>query len=155
MRVRLPKQTWENLAPVEPTAILALLARLTDRGSEDLWALADVLDVVGAAHRLRFVVARQRAISITDLGRHLLSAPLPERQRLFAQRIMRLNLFRDLMARLHRADAHELDEANVLAELRARMPREDLDRVLATFVKWGRYAGLLEEDAARGKIRLP
>jgi hypothetical protein len=148
-------RAWEQLPEAAPADVTALLTQLGKRGGRaDLWSLGRVLDAVKWAFLLRMVQSLEREVKLTEVGRAWLAATESEQQLLIARRLLQLNLFRDLICELHRARSREVEVTVVLRRFDEQFAIDESERLLVNVVRWGRYAGLLDEDPARGKIHL-
>jgi NitT/TauT family transport system ATP-binding protein len=155
------KHAWEPLPDAGASEIIGLMEVLDKRGGrEQMFYLVDdlgfdfgkVLGVVQAAELLDFVETPKQEVVLGALGRQFLAASISERRRIFRERVAQLQIFKDLLDQLRRADHHEVDEDFVLSSLAVRLPYEDPERVLRTLVSWGRHADLFDYDVTRKRL---
>jgi NitT/TauT family transport system ATP-binding protein len=150
---------WLPLPASTASQVIGLLEILDDHGGkESVFGLVDeigrefgkILAVVKAAELLDLVDTPHDQVVLTDLGRAFLSAGVPERKRIFKEQVLRLRMFADVLDLIaHATPNHALDDDVVLSQLAIRLPYEDVDRMFATFVNWGRHADLFDHDADR------
>jgi hypothetical protein len=83
-----------------------------------------------------------------------LAESVPARKLHLRERVSQLQLFRDLLDQLQRADGHQIDEDLVLSTIALRLPYEDSERVFRTLINWARHADLFDHDVVRQKLFL-
>jgi NitT/TauT family transport system ATP-binding protein len=71
---------------------------------------------------------------------------------MFRELVVQLRMFTDVVNLIQHSDDQEIDEDVVLSALAVQLPFEDVDRMFATLVNWGRHAGLFDRDADRGRL---
>ncbi len=149
---------WVPLPDSTASQVIGLLEILDDHGGKDnVFSLVDeigrefgkILAVVKAAELLDLVDTPHDEVVLTELGRTFLSTGVPERKRIFKEQVLRLRMFADVLELIANAPNHELEDDVVLSQLAIRLPYEDVDRMFATFVNWGRHADLFDHDADR------
>jgi NitT/TauT family transport system ATP-binding protein len=93
-------------------------------------------------------------VVLVEAGRRFLAESVPERKLHVRERVSQLQLFRDLLEQLQRAEGHEIDEDYILSTIALRLPYEDSERVFRTLINWARHADLFDHDVARKKLFL-
>ena len=140
----------EPLPAAQTADILGLLEYLEAKaGACDLFQVAqetqgpfvEVLTTVKAAEMLGFVDTPQRLVQLTLLGRRFVQDGMEERKGLWRAELLKLGLVRALQ-RMIEANAGELRREQVVAEIQARLPREDAGRTFDTLVNWARFGGV-------------
>ena len=148
---------WEPLPEASASELFGLLEMLDRRsGKENVFALAEdlgrefgkVLNVVKAGELLGFVETPRQEVALTDEGRKLLRAAVPERKKLFREQVLQLRIVRDVLE-LIRSAGGKLDDDVVLSSAAMRLPYEDPERLLHTLVGWARNADLFDYDPQR------
>ena len=147
----------EPLPAAQAADILGLLEYLeAQAGACDLFQVAqetqgpfvEVLTTVKAAEMLGFVDTPQRLVQLTPLGRRFVQEGMEERKALWRAELVKLGLVRALQ-RMIEANGGELSREQAVAEMQARLPRENAERTFDTLVNWARFGGLFSyrEDA--------
>jgi len=150
--------------PAAPSSeILGLLEVLSDHGGErDLFELdsetayefGHTIAVVKAAEMLGFVDTPGDLVRITDLGREMVAATVPERKVLFRRRLLTLGIFAELVKFLAtEPDAPRRGE-EVRAFLSEKLPGQAIMDLFRTLVGWGRYGQLFDYDARADELGL-
>jgi NitT/TauT family transport system ATP-binding protein len=67
--------------------------------------------------------------------------------------VQKLRLFHIILAYLEVQD--EIDEETVLKDISVALPYENPEKILETMIAWGRYAGLMDYDAATKMVTRP
>lgn len=91
-------------------------------------------------------------VVLTDSGRQFLKLSVPERKIMFRELVKPLNIFKDVLEMLARAERHEVDEEVIESSLAMHLPYEDPERPFRTLVNWGRHADLFDHDVERKKL---
>ena len=152
---------WEPLPDCSASEVVGLLEVLDDHGGRaDVFHLVDhigqefgrILAVTKAAELLDWVDTPKQDVVLTTEGRRFLAASVPERKAIFRERVASLQIFREVLGLLERAEGHEVDVEVVLEALALRLPYEDPERMLRTLVNWGRHADLFDHSPERGKL---
>ena len=154
---------WEPLPDAGASEVIGLLEVLDDRGGrENVFRLVSdlsrdfgkSLNVCKAAELLDFVDTPKQDVLLTELGRRFLLASIPDRKQIFREQVEQLQVFKDTVRQLSRADKHEVDQDAVMSNIVLHLPFEDPERMLTTLVNWGRWADLLDQDVDRKVLRL-
>ena len=152
-----PSTAWEPLPEASVSELFGLLEMLDGRGGkENVFELAEdlgrefgkVLNVVKAGELLGFVETPRQDVALTEAGRKLLRAAVPERKKLFREQALLLRIVRDVLDQI-RAAGGKLDDDVVLSGAAMRLPYEDPERLLHTLVGWARNADLFDYDPER------
>jgi NitT/TauT family transport system ATP-binding protein len=155
---------FEPLPAVGAGEVLGLLEYLDARGGqEDVFRIASDTDrefgkligVVNAAELLDLVDTPKRQVVLSPQGVRLVRAPLPERQALWREHLLRLRLFQVIRDALDRQEKHRLDREFVLEVIAVNMPMEDYERMFETFMNWARVGDLFAYEEATETLTLP
>ncbi|HYB54266.1 MAG TPA: AAA-associated domain-containing protein, partial [Thermoanaerobaculia bacterium] len=143
--------------------VLGLLEILSDHGGElDLFELdaiteydfGETIAVVKAAEMLELIETPGNLVRLTELGRAMVAAPLPERKLLFRRRLVTLGLFAAVVRYL----AAEPDVARSGDDVRSfiaeRLPGSQVSDLFQTMVGWGRYGQLFHYDGTADELTL-
>ncbi len=153
----------EPLPDVSPTEILGLLEYLDARGGTDeLFHIAadthrefgHLIAVVKASEMLDFVDTPKRNVMLTAAGRAFLAATVPARRSLWAEQLMKMRLFRDVVGVIRKQEDGTVERDFVLEMLALALPGEDHERLYDTFLRWARAGELLDEDPHSGQLSL-
>jgi NitT/TauT family transport system ATP-binding protein len=149
--------------PVLSSEVLGLQEVLSDHGGEqDLFELdaetaydfGHTIAVVKAAEMLGFVETPGDLVRLTDLGREMVSAAVPEKKVLFRRRLLTLGVFAELVKFLAREPDRPMSSEEVRAFLSERLPGQAISDLFSTLVGWGRAAQLFEYDARADELGL-
>ncbi len=148
-----------------PGGISGLLEILHDGGDrEDLYRLAtnlsmevdDLLPIVDAAVLLDFARLREGEIELTDQGRRFAEADIVGKKALFREAALQhVALLRQIYQTLRAKSDHEISDSFYLDVLENHFSPDEARRQLETAIQWGRYGGILDYDADRGRLFLP
>jgi NitT/TauT family transport system ATP-binding protein len=153
----------EPLPPVGVGEIFGLLEIVHDHGGcMDVFHLDNLTDydfghtlaVVKAGEMLDLLETPRNTVVLTDTGRRLLGQDMNGRKATLRQRLTTLGAFRLVARRLKQSPDRRAPGAAVHGELSARLPAQDVEAVFRTVVGWGRFAELLEFDAAADVLTL-
>ena len=157
------KGEWETLPDAGASEIIGLVEVLDDRGGREnlfhlvAWLGRDfgkILNVAKAAELLDFIDTPKQDVVLTELGRKFLAASIPDRKLIYREQVEQLQVFKDIVRQLSRADEQELPVDVVLSNIVLHLPFEDPERILTTIVNWGRQADLIDQDVDRGVLTL-
>jgi NitT/TauT family transport system ATP-binding protein len=152
----------ESIPCVPVSQILGLLSIIEDNPDlADIYDLAneigkdfgETIALVKAAEILEFVDTPKDEVRFTELGKKFITADSETRQLIFAEQVQKLRLFHIILAYLEVQD--EIDEETVLKDISVALPYENPEKILQTMIAWGRYAGLMDYDAATGMVTRP
>ena len=160
----LPRERPLMLPHVRPGGITGLLEVLSDRGGrDDLPRLAEdlvmevdeLLPILEGAALLGFARVSEGDVAITPEGRGFAEADKDTRKQLFREAALeRAPLLRKVERALRTKADRALPEEFFLDVLDEHFTEEESRRQLDTLVHWGRYAGILDYDADRGRVFL-
>lgn len=115
------------------------LAESLHLNADDLFPLAEVLDILGFAH------IRDGELILTSAGKLFANADILERKKIFAAHLLRYvplakHIRQVLEERIATGQRASLDR--FLTELEDFLSEKEAERVLRTVIEWGRYAEL-------------
>jgi cobalt-zinc-cadmium resistance protein CzcA len=151
----------EPLPDVSAAEVMALLEYLHQHNGEDeIVAIADttnrefsrVVVVVKAAEMLGFVETPLHMVVLTALGNRFVAATPDQRKDLWRERLLTLQLFKEVYDVLQRQPDREVDSDFVLETIVTRMPYENYEKVFATFVRWARFGELFAYDETTHRL---
>jgi len=143
--------------------MMGLLEILADHGGEkDLFEVDGLTDyefgrtiaVVKGAEMLGFVDTPGDLVRLTDSGRELVAAPPHERRLCFRRRVVRLGLFAAVVRFLAAEPERGRSGSEVRDFLAEKLPGQAVRQLFEALVSWGRYAQILEYDAAADEMAL-
>ncbi len=102
---------------------------------------------------LGFVESPPHLAVLTPGGRRFVEASADDRKVLWRDRLLTLQLFREVHGLLQTDPDHEITDY-VLETIVMRMPYEDYEQVFRTFVNWSRFGQLFNYDAGTQRIGL-
>jgi len=159
-----PRERPLMLPHVRPGGITGLLEVLSDRGGrDDLPRLAEdlvmevdeLLPILEGAALLGFARVSEGDVAITPEGRVFAEADKDARKQLFREAALeRAPLLRKVERALRTKADRALPEDFFLDVLDEHFTDEESRRQLETLIHWGRYAGILDYDADRGRVFL-
>ena len=153
----------ELLPDVTANEIVGLLEYLDARGgSEDVFKIsADtahefgrMMTVVKAAELLEFVDTPKRQVVMDTAGQRFVKAAPEERKAIWRAQLVKLRLFAEIVALIHRQPGKAIDRDLVLETIVLRMPYENYEKVFDTVVRWGRFGDLLAYDESSERLWL-
>ena len=159
-----PAPAIEPIRLARPGEIIGLLEYLDARGGkiEISHIAADiqrefgrVISVATAAEQLGFVETPKRMVVLVPEGQRFVKATMPERQRLWRERLLQLGLFRAVYSALERQGAEGIDRDFVLDVIVLHLPQEDFDKMFIALVQWARYGHLWNYDEHTQRFTLP
>jgi NitT/TauT family transport system ATP-binding protein len=159
-----PAPAIEPIPLARPGEIIGLLEYLDARGGkmEISHIAADiqrefglVISVVTAAEQLGFVETPKRMVVLAPEGQRFVKATMPERQRLWRERLLQLGLFRAVYSALERQGTEGIDRDFVLDVIVLHLPQEDFDKMFITLIQWARYGHLWNYDEHSQRFTLP
>ena len=168
----LPVSAPQRLAPF-PRVHVAEVTGLLDHihtqpdGRGQVFELAENLGVdydrmtavTRAAEQLGLVTTPGETVQLTPAGQEYLSADAASRKATLRERLSRHPLFARVIGMLREAgeegaEGGILAEEDLMTDLTIYFPFIPADQLFATIVEWGREAGLLDHDAASGRVTL-
>jgi NitT/TauT family transport system ATP-binding protein len=153
----------EPLPPVGVGEIFGLLEIVHDHGGcMDVFHLDSLTDydfghtlaVVKAGEMLDLLETPRNTVVLTDNGRRLLGQDMDGRKATLRQRLMTLGTFRLVVRRLKQSPGRRAPASAIHGELSSHLPAQDVEPVFRTVVTWGRFAELIEFDAAAEVLTL-
>jgi NitT/TauT family transport system ATP-binding protein len=153
-------------APLPPATVgemLGLLEILADHGGGmDLfevdamteWDFGRTIAVVKAAELLDLVDTPKNRVLLTDAGRGLVAAEPRGKPLLFRRQLLALGTFATVVRGLAGRDDASARGEEVREMLAERLPSEATGALFETLVNWGRFAQLLDYDAAGDELSL-
>ncbi|MEY2599686.1 MAG: hypothetical protein RLZZ142_1945 [Verrucomicrobiota bacterium] len=156
------RSRMESIPCVPVGQILGLLSILRD--TPDLTNLFDLSSEIGrefgetiatvkAAEILSLVDTPKNDVLLTELGTRFLASDRLGRRQIFAEQVCKLRLFHIVLESLKLHE--ELDAERVQREIHSALPFDNAEKVLQTMIAWGRYAGLLDFNAAANTLFIP
>ena len=129
-------------------------------GQQDVFRIAaeagrefgPLITAVQAAELLGLVDTPRRQAVLTPLGRAFAAASPEGRKALWRKELLELRLFAEVREALAAAPGHRLPRAFVEELIALRLPSEDHQRTLATFIGWARYGDLFAYDELEGTV---
>jgi NitT/TauT family transport system ATP-binding protein len=152
----------ESIPCVPVGQMLGLLSIIEDNPDlVDIYDLAneigkdfgETIALVKSVEILEFVDTPKDEVRFTELGKRFITADNETRQKIFAEQVQKLRLFHIILAYLEVQD--EIDEETVLKDISVALPYENPEKILETMIAWGRYAGLMDYDAATKMVTRP
>ena len=153
----------EPLPFVHVSEIIGLMEMVHDRGGKanvfDLDELTEfdfgrTLAVIMGGEMLDFLDTPKDTVILTELGVTFLHEDINGRKTLFRHQLLRLGLFRSVVAQLKEASDRPLESSELLRLFRDWFPHQNAEKLLATMVEWGRYAELFDYSEQREVFRL-
>jgi NitT/TauT family transport system ATP-binding protein len=153
----------EPLPDASPVEMLGLLEYLDARGgTEDLFRISAetnrefgrVITVVKAAEMLDLVDTPKRTVMLDVAGKRLVAAGTADRKVLWREQLLKLRLFRQVLAALEREPDRRIPRDDILEILALAMPQENLERVFDTLVLWAQAGDLFDYDDAKEELVL-
>jgi cobalt-zinc-cadmium resistance protein CzcA len=127
------------------------IIRIADRTNREV---ARMMYIVRAAELLGFVDTPLHIVVLTATGRRFVEETPQDRIALWRERLMTLNLFREVHDLLQRQPDHSVESDFVLETIVLRLPYENYERVFQTFVRWARFGELFSYDEATQRLAL-
>ena len=156
---------YETLPHARPGGIAGLLELLIDhKGRADIYRLADDLafeiddlfPIVEAAQLLDFLHVEEGDAAITPAGHEYAESEILRQKELFRKAaVEHVLLLRQITRALENKSDHTVPEEFFMDMLDEQFSEEESRRQMETAVTWGRYAELLDFDAARRRFMLP
>jgi NitT/TauT family transport system ATP-binding protein len=152
----------ESIPCVPVGQMLGLLSIIEDNPDlVDIYDLAneigkdfgETIALVKSVEILELVDTPKDEVRFTELGKRFITADNETRQKIFAEQVQKLRLFHIILAYLEVQD--EIDEETVLKDISVALPYENPEKILETMIAWGRYAGLMDYDAATKMVTRP
>jgi cobalt-zinc-cadmium resistance protein CzcA len=159
-----PAGPAEPLPDVSPIEIISLMEYLQQRGGEEeIVRIADetsrefarVVYIVKAGEMLSLLDTPLQLVVLTPVGKRFIEATPEERTDIWRERLLTLNLFREVHDILERQPDRAVDSDFVLETIVTRMPYENYEKIFSTFVRWARFGELFAYDEATHRITLP
>jgi NitT/TauT family transport system ATP-binding protein len=155
---------YPMLPHARPGGVAGLLEILLDRGGkDDLYHLADelvmpaddLLPIIEAAALLSFIRVVEGDVEITPEGRAFAGADIESRKALFRDAALQhVPLLRQIDHCLRTKSDKALPDDFFYDILDEHFSDEESKRQLETAIHWGRYAGIIDYDAASGRLFL-
>jgi hydrophobic/amphiphilic exporter-1 (mainly G- bacteria), HAE1 family len=155
-------KVFEPLPDVTAGEIEGLLEYLDAHGGQDdvCHIAADthrdvgrLINVTKAAELLDFVTMARRQVVLDHEGLRFVKASRADRQAIWRERILQLQLFRATQEMLRR-EGGPIDSEVVRETLILNLPEENYEKEFATFVDWARYGDLFAYDETTGQISM-
>jgi NitT/TauT family transport system ATP-binding protein len=153
----------EPLPDAAASEIVGLLEYLDARGGKgELFHIAAdthrefgrLINIVEAAEMLNFVDTPKRLVVLDAVGKRFVQATLDERQVLWREQLLNLQMFREIYETLCRQPNGHLERDFVLETIILSMPEENYERSFDTFIQWGRFGNLFAYDDTEGILSL-
>jgi NitT/TauT family transport system ATP-binding protein len=165
-RVRDQRQMKYQMLPhARPGGVAGLLELLLDKGGrDDIYRMADdlafeiddLLPIVDAAQLLGFLKIEEGDATITETGEQFANSEILRQKELFRDAALQnVLLLRQIQRALEAKSDHTVPEEFFLDMLDEQFSEEEGRRQMETAITWGRYAELLDFDAARRRFVMP
>jgi NitT/TauT family transport system ATP-binding protein len=154
----------EALPEAFPSEIVGLLEYLDARGGkEELFRIAGdthrefgrIINIVEGAELLNFVDTPKRMVVLDRAGHEFLRANAEQRQALWREQLLKMQLYRRVYEALQHEPGHSLEDDFVLETIVLNLPGEHYDRIFDTFVAWARFGNLFAYDETSRTLSLP
>lgn len=151
----------EPLPEATVSEIIGLLEVIKDyKGKEDIAKLADDFDLeideilpeAEAAELLGFVVIENGDIKLTEKGNEILRSGIKERRRIFREQLLKLDIFKNLIAYLQEKGG-KVSREEIFEFLKQNLPG-DFNVNFKDIINWGRYANIISYDSENDEIEL-
>ena len=158
-----PKLPHQMLPHARRGAIAGLLELLNDRGKQDLYRVADdlqmdvndLLPIVEAASLLAFATSDRGDVEITPRGRQFAEADIAGRKQLFRESVLaNVALLQQMHGALHSKSDHSMPLEFFRDILREHFPESEVARQIETALNWGRYGDIFTYDSASDTLAL-
>jgi len=153
----------ESIPETPPIEIVGMLEYLDARGGkEDLFRISSetekdfgsVITVAKAAELLDFVDTPKRNVVLTAEGARFVKAKASERQNIWKEQILKLELFRQVNDILAKHPRKGLDADVVKEIIILNLPAENFDKIFETFVDWSQYGNLFHYSEETQRIHV-
>jgi NitT/TauT family transport system ATP-binding protein len=153
----------EPLPGVNMGHIAGLMEIVRDHSGEmDVFVLDQLTDydfghtlaVIKAGEMLDLLDTPKNRVMLTDLGREYLDGDINHRKALIRDQLKKLGTFRFVIRLLEEAKDHRLHRDVIVEELAIRLTTEDIEKMFATVVAWGRFAELFGYSAGEEELYL-
>jgi HAE1 family hydrophobic/amphiphilic exporter-1 len=158
-----PRGIFEPLPDASAGDIEHLLEYLdVQSGQDDVYRIAEnthcdvgrLISAAKAAELLDFVATSRHQVELNNEGSRFVKAKRAEREAIWRERLLHLQLFRATQEMLRRAGG-PIDCQLVLETLILHLPEENYEKAFATMVDWAHYSDLFAYDEASGQISMP
>jgi NitT/TauT family transport system ATP-binding protein len=155
--------TFEAIPHARASEIIGLLEYLDARqGREDVFRIAydtnrdfgRLITVVNAAELLDFVDTPKRTVVLAAEGLRFVRASPADRKGVWRDKLLELQLFRQVKEALERNPDHRVERDFVLELIALHMPNESLEDVFEVFVSWSRFGELFTYDELTDTVTL-
>ncbi|HEX8908401.1 MAG TPA: nitrate/sulfonate/bicarbonate ABC transporter ATP-binding protein [Anaeromyxobacteraceae bacterium] len=155
--------TFETIPVARTSEIVGLMEYLDARGGrEDVFRIASdtnrefgrLITVVNAAELLDLVDTPRRTVVLSPEGLRFVRAGPAERKALWREKLLELQLFRQVKAALEQEPDHRLSREFVLELLALNMPNENPEEVFEVFVSWSRFGDLFSYEEETETVAL-
>jgi len=93
-------------------------------------------------------------VALSLEGQRFVRAGLEERKGIWRERLLDLQLFKQVKAALERQESHQVDRDFVMELVAVNMPSESYEGLFETFVRWARFGDLFSYDEGTGVVAL-
>jgi NitT/TauT family transport system ATP-binding protein len=144
------KEPLAPLVAVNPDEIFGFLSYLRRTGESNLYQLGTgsvthldrVLCDAEAAELLHFVQITKKMISLTELGKNILSASGLQRRTIWKEQLLTIAFFRKTLDWLKSAPKQILTYKELTDLIEKELPQHDAQQQCKIVIKWGSYGGL-------------
>ena len=156
------RSRMESIPLVPVGQILGLMSILHDHPElSDIYDISDeigkefgeTISIIKAAEILDLVDTPKHNVLLTALGRKFIAADRLERRAIFAEQVFKLRLFHIVIALLK--EYEEVDADRVIKDIASALPYDNPEKTFQTMIAWGRYAGLMDFNAATRMVFVP
>ncbi|MBD2503298.1 ABC transporter ATP-binding protein [Anabaena azotica] len=158
-----PQPRYQSLPAVRIGSVAGLLELLEDRQEQDLYRLAqelqlevdDILPIVEAAKLMDFVELAEGDISLKPIAQEFINGGIDERKQIVRSQLLNhIRLVQQIYRLLEAKNNQRIPEELVLDILETHFSPQEAQQQLQTVVDWGRYAEIYSYDEPSGQIFL-
>jgi NitT/TauT family transport system ATP-binding protein len=107
----------------------------------------DLLPPIATAELLELVTVKDGEISLTEIGRKILSSKMPARKVIIGEQLRKVDLYEKILAQLGKKKRLALVDVEELIE-GAYGPFKDVHDGVRLVIRWGVFADLFDYDGA-------
>lgn len=107
----------------------------------------DLLPPIATAELLELVTVKNGEISLTDIGRKILSSKMPARKAIIGEQLRKVDLFKEILKELDMKKRLALVDVEEIIE-GAFGPFKDVHEGVRLVIRWGVFADLFDYDGA-------
>lgn len=107
----------------------------------------DLLPPIATAELLELVTVKNGEISLTDIGRKILSSKMPARKATIGEQLRKVDLYKEILKELDEKKRLALVDVEEIIE-GAFGPFKDVHEGVRLVIRWGVFADLFDYDGA-------